>query len=328
MAISEKDIKLLWGRAAERCAFPDCRKALSRTPETATPTYPYGRQAHIVAHAPGGTRDDPAMTQDERDSYANLILLCSDHHDVIDHEPDVYTVAKLHQLKTEHELWVTDSLTTEADQQKLAADLIYATLVDSAKENLWLASWKQWTSQAVEATPVWHEDLPDAIGRFFQSVHLANFPGTLLELEHALATTAVAAGTAALTFEEHAVLVPRTSLVRAHQFYRDSYGTPRATQAIEEWDAWRKRCYAWIYEATKAVNWLADVVRRDLNPLFFAAEGRFAVVEVNPAHGSRILKLDYDPDERTADRAAVLRELADSDEAPRYPSLEEEFRRE
>ena len=56
MAVSEKDVKLLWGRGAERCAFPDCRKVLSKTPETASPGYPLGKQAHIVSHAPGGVR--------------------------------------------------------------------------------------------------------------------------------------------------------------------------------------------------------------------------------------------------------------------------------
>jgi hypothetical protein len=143
VAVPEKDVKLLWGRAAERCAFRGCRKVLSKTPDAASAAYPLGKQAHIVSHAPGGIRDDPELTQAERDSYANLILVCAEHHDVIDHEPTVYTVAKLHGIKTEHELWVTESLTTSEDRTQLANDLVYATLVDSAANNLWLASWKE-----------------------------------------------------------------------------------------------------------------------------------------------------------------------------------------
>jgi hypothetical protein len=179
IALAEKDIKLLWGRAAERCAFASCRKKLSRTAEGASVAYPLGKQAHIVSQAKGGIRDDGSLIEAERESYANRILLCAEHHDVIDHEPDVYTVAKLHQIKAEHELWVDESLTTEQDRQKLAIDIIYATLVDSAADNLWLAGWNEWTAQAVLPTPVWHEDLPAAIGRFVQDVYLANFPGTL-----------------------------------------------------------------------------------------------------------------------------------------------------
>jgi hypothetical protein len=87
--IPEQDIKLLWGKAALRCAFPECRKALSRTPEEERPDYPLGEQAHIVSHAKGGARDDGSVPDEERDRYGNLILLCRDHHVVIDHEPGV-----------------------------------------------------------------------------------------------------------------------------------------------------------------------------------------------------------------------------------------------
>jgi hypothetical protein len=325
VAIPEKDLKLLWGRAAERCAFGDCRKVLSKTPEAASGTYPLGKQAHIVSHAPGGIRDDATLTQAERDSYANLILLCAEHHDIIDHEPAVYTIAKLHEIKTKHELWVAESLATAEDRQQLANELVYATLIDSAAEHLWLAAGKEWTAQAVQPTPVWHDELPTAIGSYVEDVHLSNLPGVLVELEHALETAAVSAGAAAMTFEEHAFAVQSMSLLRAHQFYRDAQGTPRASETLEEWDSWRKRCYAWIYEATKAVNWLADVVRRDLNPLFFAAEGKFAVIEYNPGHGNQILKLEYDPYDRTSERAAILRDLAEKKEAPSFAWLDQEF---
>jgi hypothetical protein len=181
------------------------------------------------------------------------------------------------------------------------------------------------TAQAVAPTPVWHEELPAAIGTFLKDVHLANFPGVLVELEWALETAAVACGTAALTFEEHAVSVHGMSLLRGEQFYRHSYGTPRAREAVAEWDRWCKRCYAWIYEATKAVNWIADVVRRDLNPLFFAAEGKFAVIESDLVLGQGILKVEYESEERDAERAKELRELADQLDTPSFPWLDAEF---
>lgn len=33
-----------------------------------------------------------------------------------------------------------------------------------------------------------------------------------------------------------------------------------------------------MIEATKAANWMADIVRRDINPLFFATKGKFFIV--------------------------------------------------
>ena len=32
-------------------------------------------------------------------------------------------------------------------------------------------------------------------------------------------------------------------------------------------------------EATTSANWFADVVRRDINPMFFAEKGRFLTME-------------------------------------------------
>jgi hypothetical protein len=87
------------GRAALRCAFPDCRKVLSRTPNEERPDYPLGEQAHIVSHASGGVRDDGSVPDDERDRYGNSILLRRDDHAVIDHEPGGYTIARLREMK-------------------------------------------------------------------------------------------------------------------------------------------------------------------------------------------------------------------------------------
>lgn len=50
------------------------------------------------------------MTSEQRDSYANLILLCRHHHALIDLIEEKYPVELLHQIKTEHEQWVIESL--------------------------------------------------------------------------------------------------------------------------------------------------------------------------------------------------------------------------
>ena len=49
-------------------------------------------------------------------------------------------------------------------------------------------------------------------------------------------------------------------------------------QLFNEYKAWNEKCQNHVIEATKAANWLADVVRRDVNPLFFATKGKFFVI--------------------------------------------------
>jgi len=101
-----RDVKILWGRAGNRCAFPNCRIEL--TPDGKTDTL--GVMAHIVAKSPQGPRGNSDMSIDERDDYSNLILLCPTHHKIIDASPEEWTVEKLLQLKREHEQWVSSQL--------------------------------------------------------------------------------------------------------------------------------------------------------------------------------------------------------------------------
>jgi hypothetical protein len=111
----EKDIKILWGRAAARCAFPACRLPLVRAETTADPVATIGEMAHIVAHAKGNRapRTDPTFPDTLRDRYENLILLCNTHHQIVDVQPNTYSVGDLRNWKAAHESYVTVSLTEE-----------------------------------------------------------------------------------------------------------------------------------------------------------------------------------------------------------------------
>lgn len=62
-----------------------------------------GRLSHIKASSPGGPRYDPAQTDEQRHAFDNLILMCPIHHDVIDADPTAYTVARLGEVKSDHE---------------------------------------------------------------------------------------------------------------------------------------------------------------------------------------------------------------------------------
>ncbi len=98
-----KDVKILWGRAANRCAFPDCKIELTIAGDKDT----LGEMAHIIAKSSDGPRANPNISTEIKDSYDNHILLCPTHHKVIDHSHEKWTVDKIKQLKKEHERWVS-----------------------------------------------------------------------------------------------------------------------------------------------------------------------------------------------------------------------------
>jgi hypothetical protein len=103
MAIADKDIKLLWGRAAGRCSAPGCKLDLTPLLEKSGPVI-LGEMAHVIGRKPGAARSDSNVGAD--DTYDNLILLCPTHHTMVDKAPADYPTELLHKWKAEWEAQV------------------------------------------------------------------------------------------------------------------------------------------------------------------------------------------------------------------------------
>src|SRR5690348_14725805 len=130
MSISLKTHKMLWGRAANRCAYPGCRKELVMDRTATDDESVIGDEAHIVARETDGPRgDNSGLSAEQRDRYDNLLLLCKVHHKLVDDQPNEYTVDKLRAFKQQHEKWVVQSLTSY-DVAKQRDDEIYSTYVE------------------------------------------------------------------------------------------------------------------------------------------------------------------------------------------------------
>ena len=91
------DIKLLFARSGNVCAFPRCKSPLALD-ETLV-----GEVCHIKGARPGSARFDPSQTDLERNTYSNLILMCPTHHTVIDDDEEAYPAERLCNIKTAHE---------------------------------------------------------------------------------------------------------------------------------------------------------------------------------------------------------------------------------
>lgn len=62
-----------------------------------------GKIAHIEGALPKSGRFNPKMTNEERRKYENLILMCGEHHDVIDQLVNEWPKEKLIDLQAKHE---------------------------------------------------------------------------------------------------------------------------------------------------------------------------------------------------------------------------------
>ena len=106
MPIAEKEVKLLWGRAAGLCSNPECRIKLSSIEDEKAP-FLLGEMAHIVARNVGGPRADG---QAGADIYENLVLLCPTCHTKVDKAPNQFPIELLCNWKEVHETWVEKML--------------------------------------------------------------------------------------------------------------------------------------------------------------------------------------------------------------------------
>lgn len=96
----DRDLKRLFALSRNVCAFPGCDQRL------ADPAWPsvQAEICHIAGLQEGSARFDPSMTDEERNAFENLLLLCPNHHRFIDAlEPDRWPIDRLLELKMEHE---------------------------------------------------------------------------------------------------------------------------------------------------------------------------------------------------------------------------------
>lgn len=103
MAISEIDIKLLWGRAAGRCSNPACRTDLTALLQDGS-GYVFGEMAHVIARQPAGPR---GSGKGGSDKYENLVLLCPTCHTKVDKQPDIFPEQMLLGWKSTHEAFIS-----------------------------------------------------------------------------------------------------------------------------------------------------------------------------------------------------------------------------
>jgi hypothetical protein len=101
--ISDKEVKLRCLSSGGLCAFPGCEKRLIRDGSSVDDPIVIGEIAHIIAESRSGPRGDAAFSDEDRSKHTNLILLCPEHHTIIDRQPNTYSIPVLRQMKADHE---------------------------------------------------------------------------------------------------------------------------------------------------------------------------------------------------------------------------------
>ena len=117
------DLALLWSRSGGLCGFSECPVICVEPANDNDLSARVGRIAHIEGNSDRGPRANPNLSQQERNLYANLILLCATHHALVDAQANTYTVEMLRTWKTAQEARYSDFLA------QAMPDITFAELV-------------------------------------------------------------------------------------------------------------------------------------------------------------------------------------------------------
>lgn len=71
-----------------------------------------GEECHLISKSKQGPRYEERKNFNY-DSYENLILLCRNHHSLVDQQWKIFTIEILRKIKNEHEKWVSEKLHNE-----------------------------------------------------------------------------------------------------------------------------------------------------------------------------------------------------------------------
>lgn len=122
MSISEKSYKIIWGQFSARCCL--CQKEVIHLTNGGT-TSLVGEVAHIVGERENAARGRSNLSSEERDDPDNLMLLCREHHKIVDDDPTTHTVDSLNEVKRKHLEWITMSLSKAQPWQSNLSQLTY-----------------------------------------------------------------------------------------------------------------------------------------------------------------------------------------------------------
>lgn len=90
-------LRRLYSVSGNQCAFSGCVRPMFNGEGNFV-----GQVCHIEAAMPGGERFNKNMTNEERRSFENLMLMCYDHH-IETNKEHIYSAEKLRLMKQQHE---------------------------------------------------------------------------------------------------------------------------------------------------------------------------------------------------------------------------------
>jgi len=127
---TQSDIKVIVAESGGYCAFPDCDEFLLVDQTGKDNQVFIGKIAHIIGHSRTGPRGDFNVPEDQLDDPKNLVVLCGTHHDIVDTQPNHYSVPVLIQMKNDHKVRIKSrNMKHKNVAPVLVEEMVHSTLL-------------------------------------------------------------------------------------------------------------------------------------------------------------------------------------------------------
>lgn len=125
---TEKTRLLVWTLSGGRCAFSGCGQALVLDAGQGDLSL-VGQMSHIVASSRQGPRGRDPLDDEARRDAANFILLCPEHHKLVDDHPRRFPVPVLRRMKQEHEARFAPISSVAVDRDELVEETLSSSML-------------------------------------------------------------------------------------------------------------------------------------------------------------------------------------------------------
>jgi hypothetical protein len=280
-----------------------CKKQLFEDEGLSDDPSVLGQECHIVgeentAKSPRGLNPLPL---DQRNFFDNLILLCRDHHKIIDDQPDKYTIEELHRVKNEHIIWVRQTL--GFDEAKQHDDETYLAIAQRWAELAGLDDWDNFTYLVIAGPS------PTVKARRWSQLEALNdwlfkrvYPDRYIELNNAFENFRQVLHDFKRAFSKH-IDPPEDGDedVRTKKFYKiDEWNEELYAKLGKQYDEHCNLLSDLAVELTRAANYLCDLMRKHVYRGFRIKEGLLVAQTGIWTDGvDRAVRVAYRPEERT-----------------------------
>ena len=203
--------------------------------------------------------------------------MCPTHHTIIDKNPEDYPIEKIHMMKSQHEYWVETTLSESYNNKLKADEIAYSYLIDMTVEHCLFSNWEKWMSTLYSSSHKLEISNYDRIINYTFRMHKAVWPGKLIELESALKYFSEMMNIM-LNFYMKNVESKGEYFIEDRSYKRQWRPQEIFEELSERNRCWREYLDELIIEINKAANWLADTIRKEINPMFMITDGKLSII--------------------------------------------------